>query len=79
MLYRRTTQPTSTSGGATPNFLGWPNDVLLSNVNANVNWRFLARMAQIVKLYYRAHESVYGENKQVIIKCQGRIYGKEMY
>ena len=36
-------------------------------------------MAQIVKLYYRVHESVYGENKQVIIKCQGRIYGKEMY
>jgi len=33
-------------------------------------------VAQIAKL--RVHESVYCENKNVIIKCGGRICGKEM-
>jgi len=28
--------------------------------------------------YYRLHESVYGENKNVMIKYGERIYGKEM-
>jgi len=34
-------------------------------------------VAQIVD-YYGVHKSVYGESKNVIVKCGGRIGGKEM-